>query len=491
MAAAAAQASLLSTLLADIVAVPSDGDPAVTSVSSDSRTVARGGLFLAAPGATADGRLFVDEALRRGAAAVVFEAAGWPQAPELPVPSYAVPDLYKHIGVIADRFYGSPSRRLKVVAVTGTNGKTTVTHLTAQALTALGRPCGVLGTLGCGFVDHLDVCGLTTPDAIRVQHYLAKLVAAGAQYACLETSSHALAQARVDGTAVDTAVFTNLSHDHLDYHGDMTEYARAKSRLFCFPGLRAAVINADDVLGQRLLSTTGAERVWSYAGERADVTLEAADMGLFGMRLTLATPAGAIECAPALFGRFNVNNVLAVVATLLALGIEARDIATAMAKLSPVPGRMEMFPGGDGVPTVAVDYAHTPDALAKALRALREQTAGRLWCVFGCGGDRDHAKRPIMGRIADRLADEIVITDDNPRREPAEQIVNDIKTGMRRNVAVIHDRAQAIRWALEHAAAADTVLVAGKGHEDTQEIGDRRLPFDDRTVVTSYRRKAG
>ncbi len=486
---ASAETKMLSTVLAGLAEVKQADDRPVSGLSADSRTLVRGDLFIATPGASADGRRFIAEAVRRGACAVAHEARDWPAVAGTPVPAYPVVELAMRTGLVADRFFDSPSRRIKIVAVTGTNGKTTVSHLTAQALTALGRRCGLIGTLGCGFPDRLGDISLTTPDAIRLQQRLAGFVEQGAACACIEASSHALAQGRADGVAVDTAVFTNLSHDHLDYHGSMAEYGRAKARLFGFPGLRHAVVNVDDPLGATLRKQTSAETVWSYGGGDADVRARDVSMGMNGMRLHVATPLGPVDVETALFGRFNVSNVLAVITTLIAHGVGREDIAAVMRDLVPVPGRMELFRGAADRPTVAVDYAHTPDALAEALRALREHTAGKLWCVFGCGGDRDREKRPIMGQIADRLADNIVITDDNPRREAPVAIVDDIRAGMGRDVPVIHDRSRAIQWAIEQATAGDLVLVAGKGHESTQDIDGQVVPMDDRQIVVGFMRK--
>jgi UDP-N-acetylmuramoyl-L-alanyl-D-glutamate--2,6-diaminopimelate ligase len=486
-AGATAARMRLSTLLAGLVDAPLRDDPEITALTLDSRAVQHGSLFVAVPGTRADGRDFIAGALARGAAAVVYELDG--AEPDARTASaIGIRNLRQHIGILADRFYGSPSQRLTVVGVTGTNGKTTTTSLLAQVLDRAGRRCGLIGTLGSGFPGRLDPSLHTTPDAISVHRLMAGFAAAGAEAVCMEVSSHALDQARVAAVAFNVAVFTNLTRDHLDYHGDMDAYAAAKARLFDFPHLAAAVINADDRFGQELIARART-RVVSFGFERGDVRAEHVRPSPAGLAIAVSTPAGRAEVRSPLLGRFNAGNLLAVLAVLLVLGMPLTEAAAALAHAQPVAGRMERF-GGDGQPLVVVDYAHTPDALEKALAALREHTDGRLVCVFGCGGDRDRGKRPQMGAIAERFADVVILTDDNPRHEQPMAIINEIVSGMRSTPTVVPDREQAIRAALAEARAGDIVLVAGKGHEDYQQVGAERRPYSDRDTVRALLREA-
>lgn len=347
-----------------------------------------------------------------------------------------------------------------------------------------GARCGIIGTLGYGFPGALNHGLHTTPDAVTMQRLLAEFVAAGAAYAAMEVSSHALEQGRVRAVAFAAAVFTNLSRDHLDYHGDMERYAGAKTRLFHSEGLAAAVVNCEDDHGRELIAALAPRmRVVTYGFSRGDVHARALDCARDGLRLRVLTPGGEVDVAAPLLGRFNAANLLAALAALIALGFDPADAACRLSNVVPVPGRVERFKGADGRPLVVVDYAHTPDALEQVLRALRPHAAGRLWCVFGCGGDRDRGKRPQMGRIAERLADSVILTDDNPRHEPGDAIVRDIAAGMRAPPRVIRERKAAIAAALSEAGAEDVVLIAGKGHEDYQQVGDRRLPYSDRETV--------
>ncbi len=463
---------------------------AVVGLALDSRAVQPGGLFLALSGEKTDGRDYVNDAVRRGATAVVYEARGDRDPPELPVPAFGVANLKMLVGRIADRFFGAPSRQLYVIGVTGTNGKTTCAHLIAQALDAPDARCGVIGTVGNGFPDALNATTHTTPDAVSLHRMLAEFVRAGARYVCMEVSSHGLEQGRVEGVAFDLAVFTNLSHDHLDYHGDMAAYAATKARLFDTPELKHAVINCEDDYGATLAATVRARvPTTTYGLARGDVHAIAVAPDLDGLGLRCATPRGEFSTHAPLFGRFNAANLLAVAAALLVAGLAPAAIGQRLAHARAVAGRMERFGGGD-TPMVVVDYAHTPDALEKVLLALREHTGARLYCVFGCGGDRDRGKRPRMGEAAERLADVVVITDDNPRHEPPQAIVAEILAGTRTQPRVIHERRAAIGWALAQARAGDIVLVAGKGHEDYQQVGDRRLPYSDRATVSALLGKA-
>jgi UDP-N-acetylmuramoyl-L-alanyl-D-glutamate--2,6-diaminopimelate ligase len=480
----------LSTLLAGLTEAPLAHDPEISGITLDSRAVRQGWLFIAVPGARTDGRAYIAGAYSRGAAASVYEVNGFePDARS--ANAIGVRALHQHIGVIADRFYGAPSRKLKVVGVTGTNGKTTTTHLLAQVLDRPEARCGLIGTLGSGFPGQLDPSLHTTPDAVSVHRLMADFVAAGAKAVCMEVSSHALDQARVAGVAFDIAVFTNLTRDHLDYHGDMDAYAEAKARLFDFPHLKAAVINQDDAFGRELIERArGRAQVLSFGLHGGDVRALTVETSLGGLALTIATPHGETRLRSPLLGRFNAANLLAVLAVLLVAGVPLTEATNALAHAQPVAGRMERFGGSDRQPLVVVDYAHTPDALEKVLQALREHTQGKLVCVFGCGGDRDRGKRPQMGRIAEQLADVVILTNDNPRHEDPAFIIREISTGMQTTPSVVPDRVHAIRAALSEARVGDIVLIAGKGHEDYQQIGDQRLAYSDRDTVRTLLGKA-
>lgn len=462
----------------------------LTGVFLDSRALAPGSLFLAVAGRSRHGAAFVDAALGAGAAAVAYEPAPGldPRGLErrcaaAQVPAVAVPGLGRLAGDIAARFHGDPSRALAVVGVTGTDGKSSVSHYAAQLLEAAYGRCGLIGTLGHGFAGALAAGTHTTPDAAGVQAQLAALRDAGARAVMMEVSSHALDQARVDAVAFEVAVLTNLSREHLDYHGSMAAYAEAKARLFRWSTLRARVLNLDDGFGRRLAAEhPGA--IGYGTDPAAPLRLEAVTPREQGLAVTVSARGRSGEVTLPLLGRFNAANALAALGVLDALGGDAGDALPALAGLRPVPGRMERFGGGER-PLVVVDYAHTPAALAAALAATREHCRGRLWCVFGCGGDRDAGKRPLMGAAAARWADHVVLTDDNPRHESPAAILADIRAGCdgAADVRTIADRTAAVRHALESAAPGDAVLVAGKGHEDCQIVGERRLAFSDRDLV--------
>ena len=457
----------------------------VSALALDSRAVRPGMLFIALKGQARDARDFIPAVIAAGAVAVLAEQdAAWPAMAVIDgVPVIPVADLAQQVGVIAARFHGEPSRRLDVVAVTGTNGKTSVANLAAGALSQLGRRAAVLGTLGNGFYGRLEKSTHTTLDACQLQAMLGQFVAEDAHSVCLEASSHGLVQGRLNGTAIDVAVFTNLTRDHLDYHGDMESYAAAKERLFRWPGLRAAVINADDAAGDRYAAAVASGipvlRYSQRADSQAELRALAIHPTLAGLSLRLATPLGDCDLAVPLLGRFNVSNLLAVAGVLVALGVPLAELADALRFAQPVPGRMESFSGEH--PTVVVDYAHTPDALEQVLSSLREHAAGQLVCVFGCGGDRDAGKRAQMGAIAARLADQVVVTSDNPRSEDPRAIIDAIVSGTGEGAAihVEDDRRRAIHKAITAARRDDIVLIAGKGHEDYQEIAGVRHPFSD------------
>jgi UDP-N-acetylmuramyl-tripeptide synthetase len=461
---------------------------AVSAVAIDSRDVRPGTLFLALKGHSRDARDFIPAAIAAGAVAVFAEQdERWPEHTLVNgVPVIVVAELARHAGEITSRFFDHPSHKLQVLAVTGTNGKTSIANLLAGALMQLGRKSAVLGTLGNGVYGALAASTHTTLDACRLQDLLAQFVEGGVQCVAMEASSHGLVQGRLNGTAVRVALFTNLTRDHLDYHGDMESYAAAKAILFRWPGLQAAVLNADDPVSERyaaaIADSVQVLRYSQHADSHADIRALSITPTLAGLSLRIATPAGECELAVPLLGRFNVSNLLAVIGGLLALEVPLTDIVTALRQARPVQGRMESFSGNH--PTVVVDYAHTPDALEKVLSSLREHAAAELICVFGCGGDRDRGKRPQMGEIAARLADRIVITSDNPRSEEPQVIADEIRAGIvDRPVVVELDRRFAIRKAIAVARREDIVLVAGKGHEDYQEVAGVRHHFNDAEEV--------
>lgn len=467
----------------------------VSGLTADSREVQAGDLYLACV-ADSRGESFIDEALARGAAAVLWHCENDVQALSIlwrsggagnRVPVVAVPQLNTRVGIIADRFFGEPSKSLFVVGITGTNGKTSCSQFLAQAFG--DKRCGVIGTLGHGFPGALTDTGHTTPDAVTCHRWLAHMRTQGADSAAIEVSSHALEQHRVDGVRFDCAVFTNLSREHLDYHGDMASYHLAKQKIFKMPELKYAVINSDDEAGRRMLTGIPDDIeiiTYGLTADRLPPTVYGHELELHsdGLSMQVASPWGRGQVSAGLIGRFNASNVLATLAVLLIRGLDWEEAMARIGALHTVPGRMERFGGGDR-PLVVVDYAHTPDALANALQAVAEHSRGELWCVFGCGGDRDRGKRPLMGEIAERLADHVIVSSDNPRSEDPDQIIADILSGMQRPAAasVEADRATAISAAIAGARPGDAVLVAGKGHENYQLIGDARIPFSDIELV--------
>jgi UDP-N-acetylmuramoyl-L-alanyl-D-glutamate--2,6-diaminopimelate ligase len=465
------------------------GGMPLRGLALDSRGIAPGDAFVAlAGGAHAHGLAFARDAAARGAALVLAEPAPGLDVPaDIALPVVWVERLRAQLGAIAARFHGDPSRALHVVGVTGTNGKTSTVQLLAQALEHAGLRSATIGTLGAGLHGALAAGQRTTPDAIEVQRLLAAFRAAGASHVAMEVSSHALVQGRVNGVHFELAAFTNLSRDHLDYHGSMECYGAAKQRLFAWPGLRAAAINLDDAFGRSLAAMLAGPELVGYglASEGAAVSARAIEATPSGLAFQLATPWGAGRVATRLLGHFNVSNLLAVAACLGRLGLDFAAIRSALEDLQPVAGRMARLGGSEGRPLVVVDYAHTPDALRQALDSLRAHCSGTLVCVFGCGGERDAGKRPQMGAIAEALADRVIITDDNPRGEDGDAIVAAIVAGLRRpaDAVVERDRAGAIALALAVAGAGDVVLIAGKGHEPHQEVAGMKYPFDDLAVA--------
>lgn len=474
------------------------GDIVVRGLSLDSRRVNARDAFVALAGAHAHGITFAPAASARGASVVLAEtqatdasvprAASGTQTGSNAVPIVWIDALRDQLGALAARFFGEPSCNLRMIGVTGTNGKTSTVQLLAQALDHFGLRVATIGTLGAGFHGATHEGERTTPDAIALQGLLADFRDAGASHVAMEVSSHALDQGRVNGIAFDVAVFTNLTRDHLDYHGSMAAYGAAKQRLFAWPALGAAVINVDDAFGRALAEIlgTGVTRLrYGIENGAAEVVASALETGSNGQTFSLTTPWGAGRVATRLLGRFNVSNLLAVTACLGQLGFSFAAISDALAALHPVAGRMSRLGGVRAQPLIVVDYAHTPDALEQVLTSLRAHCTGRLVCVFGCGGERDIGKRPEMGAIAERLADRIFITDDNPRGENGDVIVEQILAGLARPLGAIveRDRAAAIAHAIGVAQAGDIVLIAGKGHEPYQEIGGEKRPFDDLAIA--------
>jgi UDP-N-acetylmuramoyl-L-alanyl-D-glutamate--2,6-diaminopimelate ligase len=519
----------LADLTAGLINVPAE--IVVRDVTLDSRAATPGSLFLACRGRSSHGLQFAQQAVARGATAVLFENTvepGQPQ-PDRQIAARlgsdifvaAVPQLSQHVGTIADRFFGAPSQALTVAGITGTNGKTTCAWLLAQALQRVNRPAAYMGTLGFGIPPSITATEHTTSDAVSVHRQLAELKSLGAECVCMEVSSHAIDQDRVGAVRFNTAAFTNLTRDHLDYHGTMEAYGAAKARLFEWPSLANRIVNVDDAFGA-LLADRLAKRLAGGPARplpgplaqkigpqlpagRLVITTRGVTATVSSLRHTEAVravratpePAGlAIEIESSwgntgltvpLIGEFNIDNVLTVLAVLLAWNIPLAQAAAALAQCRAPSGRMELFGGKASLPLAIVDYAHTPDALEKALRAARLHCRGQLRAVFGCGGDRDAGKRPLMGSVAAELADDIIVTDDNPRTEDPARIVADILAGMASPATALveHDRARAIQTALRRSAAGDVVLVAGKGHEDYQIYGTVRRAFSDQAVVSA------
>jgi len=460
------------------------GDPEITGLAVNSRRSRPGHIFVAIPGTCADGWDYVDDAIRRGAVAIVSERK---HDPSLHVCQVVVEDAHTAFSQIAAAISDYPSRDLKVVGITGTNGKTTTSYMVRDVLRAAGTEPGLIGTVAYEVGDRTIVASRTTPDAATLQNLMRQMVSAGCEAAVMEVSSHALVQRRVSGVEFDVAVFTNLTRDHLDYHKTMEAYYEAKALLF--RGLApaaSAVVNAEGEWGQRLCREALPCRVLTYSMDGdADVTAEGVVVDIEGCTFTVKTPWGTQEVQLQLLGRHNVSNALACIAACGVLGVDLPDMARALERLASVCGRLEPIRAGQPF-SVFVDYAHTDDALSHALMTVRELTAGRVIVVFGCGGDRDRTKRPVMGEVAARLADVVVVTSDNPRSELPSAIIDDILSGVDASAAqieTVEDRALAIEKALALAEAGDTVLIAGKGHETYQECSSRTIPFDDHEVA--------
>ena len=461
----------------------------ITGISLDSRLVNPGDLFVAVAGTETDGANYIAQAIEKGAVAVLQDQASVVEkGGAFEVPVLEVPNLVEYISDIAGRFYGEPSRQMPITGITGTNGKTTCCLLLSQLFDLLDEPSGFIGTLGYGLSDYevkkggqVTDTGLTTPDAVSVQRILAELHESGARRVAMEVSSHSLVQRRVAGLKMNTAIFTNLTRDHLDYHGDINRYAAAKSRLFAMAGLENAVINLDDNVGRMILANMDPlvnSISYSVENHTADIHCDSIMISATGIDADIVTPWGRGHLESSLLGKFNLANLLAVIGAAGLQGFPLEKILEAVKGLTAVDGRMELV-DANAKPTVVIDYAHTPDALEKALLALRSLCQGKLWVVFGCGGDRDTGKRAEMGKVVDHRADSIVVTSDNPRSESPEKIIKQVLLGIKRDVTVVVDRRDAIRTAIASAQPEDVILLAGKGHEDYQINGTDRLPFSD------------
>ncbi|MDR3478538.1 MAG: UDP-N-acetylmuramoyl-L-alanyl-D-glutamate--2,6-diaminopimelate ligase [Gammaproteobacteria bacterium] len=486
----------LSALLHDFCEIPPKADCDITGLTLDSRHVKAGDLFFACVGTQLDGRQFIDKAILNGAKAVLSEgdAANPSVVWQGDVPIIFIKNLNHQVGKIAARFFQYPAKSLRIVGISGTNGKTSCSHFVAAALTRQGITCGVIGTLGNGLYGNIHPTNLTTPDAITLQAIFADFVTQGAKAVAMEVSSHSLDQGRVDDIPFEVAIFTNLTRDHLDYHGDMATYGAAKKRLYDNALLQHAVINADDDFGQALIQTLHATQdIYAYRVKQSEslsvptIFADKVHSSIMGLSAVVHTPWGEGQLQTSLIGQFNLSNVLAVLTTLCVMGVPFEAALASLAGLQPVPGRMEAL-GGQDTPLVVVDYSHTPDALEKALLAIRQHCEGKLYCLFGCGGDRDRGKRPIMAKIAEDYADYVVVTDDNPRHEDPKQIMTDILQGFvdPSKVIVQHDRSKAIQDIIQCAKAGDCILVAGKGAETYQQIGDTKIPFSDVAHVAKF-----
>jgi len=495
----------LAGLLQGLVTPQAHPEVDIMGLSSDSRRVQPGDLFLACQGLQVHGLAHAAEALRQGAVAVLWEPPVDQslQAVVTGLPVYTLPvvGLADKLGRIADRFYAHPSRDMQVIGVTGTDGKTSVTHFLAQVLSQAGRPCGLLGTLGYGVYGALQTPTHTTPDALRLQAELARLRDAGVRQVAMEVSSHALHQRRTEATQFNTAVLTQLSRDHLDYHGDIEAYAEAKRRLFFTEGLETVVLNVGDAFGRELAGQLhrGLHIIsYGHAGDHCAQTashwieLKHVTPGSRGITLQLDTSWGTATLQAALLGAFNADNLMAALGAMLASGLPFDEAISRLQQVTTVPGRMELL-AQPGMPRVVIDFAHTPHALETALQALRPHCDGELICLFGAGGDRDTGKRPQMGAVAERYADQVVLTSDNPRSESPDTIIARIAAGFEQpqRAQCIVDRSQAINASIAAAAVDDLILVAGKGHEDYQQIGNHYVAFSDRAqVLQALRRRA-
>jgi UDP-N-acetylmuramoyl-L-alanyl-D-glutamate--2,6-diaminopimelate ligase len=469
-----------------ISAIPENFE--VKGLASDDRDVEPGDVFFAVKGTEGQSRQYILNAIAKGAVAIVHDDFFHPE--HFGVPTYAMPDMNRQLSLIASRFYGEPTKDMSVIGVTGTNGKTTVAYLLTQAYEIIApKQSFYVGTLGIGPIYNLINTGMTTPGPIELQRYCATFANENARYLSMEVSSHGLDQDRVTAIPFEQAIFTNLTHDHLDYHGTFEHYAAAKAKLFKFPSLKTILMNADDPWMEKMRAHANPDaKVYTFGvHQNADIKLKNKIWTLEGMTLDLETPWGNIQLHTFLLGDFNVYNIMAVFGSLMARGYSLDQVLFIISQLKPAPGRMEVV---FKKPLVIVDYAHTPDALENALKTLKafknETQAGQLWVVFGCGGDRDPSKRPIMGKIASEYADKVVVTSDNPRHEDPDKIIEQVLTGVSKQVININDRLLAIQTCLDQASRNDIILIAGKGHEEYQQIRDEKTFFSDQSVVHNY-----
>jgi UDP-N-acetylmuramoyl-L-alanyl-D-glutamate--2,6-diaminopimelate ligase len=458
---------------------------ALTGISLDNRNIEPGNAFVAVQGQAVHGLDYARSAVAAGAVAVIHD--GRKALPQLDVPVVHVPNLGDKLGELASRYYGAPSEQMTIAGVTGTNGKTSVAHFLAQSWQRVYGNAGMIGTLGYGSVGRLQRGAHTTPDALRLQHVLSDCLKSDIERLAMEVSSHALQQHRCQTVQFDAAVFTNLSRDHLDYHRDMAEYAAAKRSLFTDYAPPFAIINHDDDYGRKWFGElNGGMQMLSFGLQKgAELRADIRSMDIDGMTIRVEGPWGSDQVHTCLLGEFNASNLLATAGTLALLGMPWHRVLHQIEVMQPVPGRMMRLGGDPGQPVVVIDYAHTPDALQSALRAVRAHLNGKLICVFGCGGNRDQGKRPQMGRAAELLADDVFVTSDNPRNESASKIIEDVIAGFETpsRVRVEPDRATAIQQAIANSRPGDVVLVAGKGHETWQEINGQRIPFSDETAI--------
>ncbi len=486
----------LNDLLNSYITDDKFNDINITGLSLDSRKIKNNYLFVAIKGETVNGIEFINNAIELGASAVVWEAdAGvdaikinWRKGSgDINIPIIAIENLSQLVGDLANCFFDEPSKKISVCGITGTNGKTSCADFIAQMM-SVDAPCGVMGTLGSGLYPELNETGFTTPDAITCHSWLADIENDNAKFAVMEVSSHALIQGRIKGIQFNSAVFTNLTRDHLDFHGDMTSYAAAKAKLFQFEKLSNAVINVDDEIGRNIADDLPSQiNCVRYGFDKTfipDVFGFDIKLDKNGLSMKVNTPWGDGELSSPVIGRFNASNLLAVLSIMVLSGIEFKESLRRLTTIKSVLGRMQRF-GGESNPLVIVDFAHTPDALEQALISLRQHTKNNLWCVFGCGGDRDQGKRALMGEVAENKADYVVLTNDNPRNEDAESIIQDIQSGIKKTtkVTVEQDRHAAIHYAISLAKEGDVVLIAGKGHENYQLIGTTKYPFNDAEEV--------
>ncbi len=488
----------LHELLAGFIQINSEFNPEITGLQLNSRMIVAGELFFALPGKEHDGRQYIAQALERGASCVIYEpypACEYIEQLTATQRQRAIPltALQEKIGAIASRFYGDPSHDLTVIGVTGTSGKTSTSFLLAEILKSSGQNCGLIGTLGFSGKDSIIPLHNTTPDALTLQKLLHDFKNEGRHYVSMEASSHGLDQKRLNGVHFKYALFTNLTRDHLDYHPNIEHYQQAKKKLFEFESLIGAIVNIDDPFGAQLIQLLP-KKLHRYAYTITDKSLDvdqlqmirATDIELnnHGIKAKIQTPWGKGQLIAPLFGKFNLSNLLGIIALLGDLGWELKDILEALHDLPQVPGRMQRFGGGDK-PLVIVDYAHKPDALTQVLMTVRQYCQGTLWCVVGCGGERDAGKRPMMGAISDQYSDQIILTDDNPRRESSMTIINDILKGIAHHnkVTIEPNRRIAIENTIAKASSEDIIVIAGKGHENYQVIGTSEFPFSDIEVV--------